>query len=141
MSNLVVRGKLYKKMDTEQIKETFRKREFILEYADNPQYPQYVKFELIQDRCEDLDAFQEGQEIEVTFDLRGREWTAQDGRVLYFTSLNAYRLAAVQTVPQTSGQEPSQPQPQPQTPPPQNQPQEPTQQAGGAADDEDDLPF
>ena len=53
-----ITGKLLECMDTVQVSERFRKREFVLEYADNPEYPEYIKFELAQDRCELLDSFQ-----------------------------------------------------------------------------------
>ena len=56
-------------MDTVQVSERFRKREFVLEYADNPEYPEYIKFELAQDRCELLDSFQPGQKVRVDLDL------------------------------------------------------------------------
>ena len=52
-----ITGKLLECMDTVQVSERFRKREFVLEYADNPEYPEYIKFELAQDRCELLDSF------------------------------------------------------------------------------------
>ena len=70
-----ITGKLLECMDTVQVSERFRKREFVLEYADNPEYPEYIKFELTQDRCELLDSFQPGQKVRVDFDLKGRRWT------------------------------------------------------------------
>ena len=79
-------------MDTVQVSERFRKREFVLEYADNPEYPEYIKFELAQDRCELLDSFQPGQKVRVDFDLKGRRWTDPKGQVKYFNSLRAWRL-------------------------------------------------
>ena len=87
-----IEGKLYAKMDTQQVSDTFRKREFVVEYADNPLYPQFVKFELIQDNCALLDSFEVGQMLEVDFNLRGREWTAPDGVKKYFNTLAAWRL-------------------------------------------------
>ena len=84
-----VEGKLHKKFETEQKTDTFQAREFVLEVADG-QYPQQVKFQLVQDRCNLLDSYEEGEEMKVHFDLRGREW---QGR--YFTNLNAWRLEKV----------------------------------------------
>ena len=75
-----ITGKLLECMDTVQVSERFRKREFVLEYADNPEYPEYIKFELAQDRCELLDSFQPGQKVRVDFDLKGRRWTDPKGR-------------------------------------------------------------
>ena len=87
-----IKGKLIECMETVQVSERFRKREFVLEYADNPEYPEFIKFELAQERCELLDPFQVGQQIGVEFDLKGRRWTDPQGQVKYFNSLRAWRL-------------------------------------------------
>jgi len=81
-----VEGKLHKKFETEQKTESFQAREFVIEIADG-NYPQFIKFQLVQDRCGLLEPYEEGEDIKVHFDLRGREW---NGR--YFTNLNAWRL-------------------------------------------------
>ena len=83
-----ITGKLHKKFDTENKTPTFQAREFVIETEG--QYPQFVKFQLTQDRCGQIDPFQEGQQIKVHFDLRGREWQGK-----YFTNLNAWRLENV----------------------------------------------
>lgn len=96
-----IEGKLYTKMNTEQISDTFRKREFVVEYAENPLYPQFIKFELIQDNVALVDNFEPGQMIEVDFNLRGREWTNPQGQKKYFNTLAAWRIqrAAVDGAP------------------------------------------
>ena len=93
---MVIEGKLYAKFDTQQITDTFRKREFVVEYVDNPLYPQYIKFELMQDRCALIDSVELGDRVEVTFNLRGREWTNPQGEKKYFTTLDAWRIQKVQ---------------------------------------------
>ena len=102
-----ITGKLLECLDTVQVSERFRIREFILEYADNPEYPEYIKFELAQERCELLDPFQPGQKVRVEFDLKGRRWTDPQGQVKYFNSLRAWRLNEVSsetsTPPDPSG--------------------------------------
>lgn len=87
-----IEGKLHAKFDTQQITDSFRKREFVVEYVDNPMYPQYVKFESIQDRTELVDQFNVGDMIEVSFNLKGREWTNPEGKKVYFTTLDAWRV-------------------------------------------------
>ena len=87
-----INGKIIEIMNTVQIKETFRKREFVVEYAPNPQYPNPIMFEMVQDRCEQLDGFNVGDEVTVHFDIRGRRWQSPDGRVKYFNTLQAWRL-------------------------------------------------
>ena len=89
-----IRGTIKKISETVQISERFRKREFVVEYASNPDYPQPLQFEMVQDRCELLDPFQEGQQVEISFDLRGREWTNPQGQVKYFNTLQAWKLVA-----------------------------------------------
>ncbi len=97
-----VEGKLHKKFETEDKTDTFKAREFVIEIADG-NYPQFIKFQLVQDRCGLVDAYEEGEQIKVHFDLRGREW---NGR--YFTNLNAWRLekagADAGSSPTTAGQ-------------------------------------
>lgn len=90
-----IEGKILEIFETVQIKDTFRKREFVLEYAENPQFPEFIKFEMIQDKCDLLDHFEKGDNIEVTFNLKGRKWTDPEGVVKYFTSLQAWRLDKV----------------------------------------------
>jgi len=121
-------GKLHKKNDTQQIKDTFRKREFVIEFIDgNPMYPQYVNFQLIQDKVDLIEPFQEGQEVQVEFNLRGREWRSPNGEIKYFNSLDAWRLQPVQQSAPASQSVPP--------PPP------PPDAIDVSAADDDDLPF
>ena len=83
--SLEVEGVLYKKFETENKTDSFQAREFVIQTEG--QYPQYVKFQLVQDRCGAVDPFSEGEKIKVFFDLRGREWNGK-----YFTNLNAWKL-------------------------------------------------
>ena len=128
-----VAGKLFKKFDTEQKSERFKAREFVIEVEDG-QYPQLVKFQLTQDRCDALDPFEEGDMVNVHFDLRGRQW--QDK---FFTNLNAWRLEAKQPAAST-GSAPAADASFPEDPFPTADSS--TGSGGGAAaEDMDDLPF
>ncbi|MEL7021954.1 MAG: DUF3127 domain-containing protein [Bacteroidota bacterium] len=84
-----IEGKLHKKFDTEAKSAKFQARDLVIEVADG-QYPQFIKFQLVQERCSLLDEYNEGEQIKVHFDLRGREWNGK-----YFTNLNAWRLEKV----------------------------------------------
>jgi translation initiation factor IF-3 len=94
---MVIEGKLHVKFETQQVTDTFRKRDFVVEYSDNPLYPQYIQFQTIQDRCTLIDNLEEGEKIEVTFNLRGREWTAPSGEKKYFNTLEAWRVQKVES--------------------------------------------
>lgn len=84
-----IEGKLHKVFETEQKSESFRTREFVIETLQGS-YPQFIKFQLTQDRCEVIEPFKTDQQIKVYFDLRGRQW--QDK---YFTNLQAWRIELV----------------------------------------------
>ncbi|MEL6867740.1 MAG: DUF3127 domain-containing protein [Bacteroidota bacterium] len=86
-------GRLYKKFDTNQVTDKFRKREFVVEIEDGA-YTQLIKFQMTQNNCDKLDPFSEGDQVKVTFSLRGREYT-KDGRTSYFTNLDAWRIENV----------------------------------------------
>jgi len=89
---LEITGKIHTVFEAKQITERFRKREFVLEMGDNPNYPQYVLFQLTGDRCEALDGFEKGDDVQVEFSLRGREWTSPQNEIRYFNSLDVWRL-------------------------------------------------
>lgn len=79
---------------TVQVSEKFSKREFVLTDSSS-MYPQDILFQLTQDKCALLDGIQVNDQIEVSFNLRGREWTNPQGEVKYFNSLEAWRLDKV----------------------------------------------
>lgn len=74
-----ITGKIIVLEDEVQVSDKFRKREFVIEYATNPQYPEFIKFELVQDKCGMLANYSVGQEVQVFFDLRGRKWVDRQG--------------------------------------------------------------
>ncbi len=86
-----IEGTLHKKFDTESKTDTFQAREFVIQIQDG-NYPQYIKFQLTQDRCALVDDYNAGDKMLVHFDLRGREWNDK-----YFTNLNAWRIERPKT--------------------------------------------
>ena len=86
--------------DTVQVTEKFAKREFVINDASS-MYPQDIMFQSVQDKCSMLDGYTEGENVEVSFNLRGREWTSPQGEVKYFNTLDAWRIEKVgQGMPQ-----------------------------------------
>ncbi len=90
-----IKGKVHEVGATQQVSETFKKRDLIVEYAENPTYPEYIRFEALQDKTALLDTFKAGDEVEVFFNLRGRPWTDKAGKTSYFNSLVIWRINAV----------------------------------------------
>jgi single-stranded DNA-binding protein len=87
-----IKGKVHEVSATMQVTESLKKRELILEYIENPQYPEYLKFEAIQDRCNLLDSVKPGDDVEVFFNLKGRPWTDKTGKKTYFNSMQLWKV-------------------------------------------------
>ena len=79
---------------TVQVSEKFAKREFVVTDASS-MYPQDIMFQSTQDKCSLLDNVQVNDQVEVSFNLRGREWTSPQGEVKYFNTLEAWRIDKV----------------------------------------------
>lgn len=85
-----VKGKLYKIGQTVVVSEKFSKRVFVIETADT--YPQKIELQLQQDKCNLLDGLNVGDEVEVKYNLRGREWTNPQGEVKCFNTIEAWQI-------------------------------------------------
>lgn len=104
----------------------FRKREVVV--TTEEQYPQHIMVEFVQDKTDLLNNFQVGQQVKISINLRGREWTNPQGEVKYFNSIQGWRIEASQDVP--SGDIPPVP------------PADAFEPAGDLnKEDHDDLPF
>ncbi len=48
-SHMDITGTILEIGEVVQVSDRFRKREFVVEYAENKQYPEFIKFEIVQD--------------------------------------------------------------------------------------------
>jgi single-strand DNA-binding protein len=93
MSEFKTTGRIVAIFPTEYRGERqFASRNFVIEIES--QYPQQVQFQTVQAYCDQLDLHTIGQDVEVSFDLRGRAYE-KDGATKYFTTLNAWRIKKV----------------------------------------------
>ena len=69
----------------------FSKREMVVTVEDG-RYPQDINLEFVQDKAGLLDNLQPGQEVTVSFDIRGREY---NGR--YFNNLQGWKVVAAES--------------------------------------------
>lgn len=82
-----LQGKIIKIDDVQTFNSGFTKREFVVKTDEN--YPQDIKFELVKDKTSLIEKFQLGDDVKVSFDVRGSEWNGK-----YFVNLNAWRIEA-----------------------------------------------
>ncbi|QEC66829.1 DUF3127 domain-containing protein [Panacibacter ginsenosidivorans] len=92
-----ITGKLVAKYDTVQRTETFKTREFVIEKTEEingRSISNYIKFQSVQDRTAMPDRFNIGDEVKVSFNIKGTRWV-KDGRENYITNLDAWRMEHV----------------------------------------------
>ena len=162
-----IQGRIIKINPTQTVGQNgFQRRDVVI--MTEEQYPQYIPFDFVQEKCVLLDNFQEGQTVRISFNIRGREWVNPQGETKYIVNLQGWRIENAEIAqnypPQGYGQPAYPPQYQqvapqyqqqvpPQYPPqmPQQQFQSTPQQAFGTPpvqnapvapiEPEDDLPF
>lgn len=98
-------GKIKLIQEPKTFNSGFTKREMVVIVEDG-KYPQEINLEFVQDKVALLDNLQPGQEVTVTFDIRGREY---NGR--YFNNLQGWKVV-------TAGEETAEPSADPYFPTP-----------------------
>ena len=77
-----------------QVSDKFRKREFVIEKKEAggaAVFVDYIKFQLIQDKCELINESFMNENVKIWFNLRGNKWE-RDGKVNYFTNLDVWKI-------------------------------------------------
>ncbi len=80
-----------------QVSDKFRKREFVIEKKETggtAVFVDYIKFQLIQDKCELIDESFLNETVKIWFNLRGNKWE-RDGKVNYFTNLDVWKIEKI----------------------------------------------
>jgi len=124
-----ISGKIIEKYNTIQVSDRFKKREFVIEKTESNggmEFTDHIKFQLTQDRCNLIENIEVNDDVKVSFNIRGNKWE-KDGKVNYFTNLDAWRIEKAQDLGQSNF-------PGGDTPPPEMDSMPPE-------DDSDDLPF
>lgn len=93
-----VKGKVIEVGQVQQVSDKFRKREFVLEVAEQGaggrEFVDFIKFQCVQDRCELVSDDLINTFVKVSFNLKGNKWE-RDGKINYFTNLDAWRIERV----------------------------------------------
>ena len=114
-------GKIKLIQEPQTFNSGFTKREMVVTVEDG-KYPQDISLEFVQDKISLLEGLQPGQEVTVTFDIRGREY---NGR--YFNNLQGWKISAPGAAASA--------------PPPATESAGFPQQAGDPGYSDDDIPF
>ncbi|MGE5419058.1 MAG: DUF3127 domain-containing protein [Chloroflexota bacterium] len=94
-----ISGKVIDISPVNQVSDKFKKREFVIERKEtggSAVFIDYIKFQLVQDKCDLINESYLNGEVKVTFNIKGNKWE-RDGKVNYFTNLDAWKLERLQT--------------------------------------------
>jgi len=122
-----ITGRVIDVFPVNQVSDKFKKREFVIEKKDSggaAVFIDYIKFQLIQDKCDLINESFLNEEVKIWFNLKGNKWE-RDGKVNYFTNLDAWKIE--KTTEQGRDQN--------------NQPNTALEDAPPEIDDLSDLPF
>lgn len=88
-----VTGVIAEIKQTNQVSDNFKKREFWLETQET--YPQTIALEFTQDKVDLLDKFAEGEQVTVSFNLRGNKWEPANKEARVFNTLQAWKIVKI----------------------------------------------
>lgn len=94
-----ITGKVIEVAPVNQVSDKFKKREFVIERKEaggSAVFVDFIKFQLVQDRCDLINDTFMNEEVKVMFNIRGNKWE-RDGKVNYFTNLDAWKIDRVQS--------------------------------------------
>ena len=89
-----ITGKVIDILPVNQVSDKFKKREFVIEKKDAggaAVFIDYIKFQLVQDKCDLINESFLNEEVKIWFNLKGNKWE-RDGKVNYFTNLDAWKI-------------------------------------------------
>ena len=89
-----ISGKVIDISPVNQVSDKFKKREFVIEKKEAggaAVFIDYIKFQLVQDKCDLINESFLNEEIKIWFNLKGNKWE-RDGKINYFTNLDAWKI-------------------------------------------------
>lgn len=85
-----IKGIIKKIGEVQTYQSGFQKREFVL--LTEEQYPQSICIELVSQKIDIINPFNEGDAAIVGINIKGREWTSPQGETKYFNTINAWKI-------------------------------------------------
>lgn len=96
-----ITGKVIDISPVNQVSDKFKKREFVIEKKESggaAVFIDYIKFQLIQDKCELINESFLNEDVKIWFNLKGNKWE-RDGKINYFTNLDAWKIEKTASAP------------------------------------------
>ena len=76
----------------------FKVAKFVIVDDSNSEYPQTIELQCTQEKAENLVKFNKvGDRVDISYNLKGREWTNPEGKVSVFNTIEAWKVFKVST--------------------------------------------
>ena len=85
-----VTGKVHFVGQVKQVSDKFKSKDVVL--LTDEKYPQYISIQFTQDKIELISQVNIGEQVEVSINLRGREWKSPTGEIKYFNTIEGWQI-------------------------------------------------
>jgi hypothetical protein len=89
-----VTGKIHNVGALRTVSEKFKSKDVVL--LTDEKFPQYITIQFTQDKTELISQNNIGEQVEVSVNLKGREWKSPQGEIKYFNTIEGWQINAVQ---------------------------------------------
>ena len=92
-----VNGKIHFVGALRVVSEKFKSKDVVILTEDK--YPQFITVQFTQDKTDLLTEQNIGEQVEISINLRGREWKSPTGEIKYFNTIEGWQINAMETAP------------------------------------------
>jgi hypothetical protein len=89
-----VKGKIKRIEATNVVSEKFKKRMLVV--TTNDQYPQEIGVQFVQDKCDVLNGYNAGDDVEIEVNVQGKDFTNKAGEVFNSTNLQGWKISKLE---------------------------------------------
>ena len=98
-----VTGKIHNVGALRVVSEKFKSKDVVI--LTDEKFPQYISIQFTQDKTELITQEDIGDKVEVSINLRGREWKSPQGEIKYFNTIEGWQINAVESAVENKGRQ------------------------------------
>ena len=98
-----VTGKIHFVGALRTVSEKFKSKDVVL--LTDEKFPQYITIQFTQDKTDLISQNNIGEQVEVSINLRGREWKSPQGEIKYFNTIEGWQINAVESAVENKGRQ------------------------------------
>jgi hypothetical protein len=96
-----VTGRIHFVGQVKQVSDKFKSKDVVILTEDK--YPQFITVQFTQDKTELITENNIGEQVEISINLRGREWKSPTGEIKYFNTIEGWQINAMETAVENKG--------------------------------------